>query len=379
MGEMFSLDFISDQEMSRVELTERELVTSGLLNGDLLFGRRSVVESGAGRCSLVVEPPEPLTFESSIIRVRLNQDAAIPLFFYYFFRSPAGRFLVGQITSGTNVKGIRGSELRNLSVPLPSLPEQRAVAAALSDVDALIGALDKLIAKKRDLKQAAMQQLLTGKRRLPGFDKASAGYKQTEAGVTPEAWEVNQLSDIASLERGKFSARPRNDPRFFGGKVPFIQTGDITNSNGIVTSFSQTLNPEGLRVSKLFPSNTLFFTIAANIGDVGIAQFETACTDSLVAISPKPKVEKQWLFHALRSRKKEFEALATKNAQLNINLEKLRPYSLAVPPPAEQHAIATVLSDMDAEITALEKELDKTLLLKQGMIQELLTGRTRLV
>ena len=98
---------------------------------------------------------------------------------------------------------------------------------------------------------------------------------------------VRSLSDVAVLERGKFSARPRNDPKFFGGGIPFIQTGDVTNSNGRIMSYTQTLNDEGLRVSKQFPRETLFFTIAANIGDVGIASFDTACPDSLVAILPK--------------------------------------------------------------------------------------------
>ncbi|WP_157979449.1 hypothetical protein [Rhodoferax ferrireducens] len=111
MGEMFGFEFISDQEMSRVQLTTRELAISGLLNGDLLFGRRSVVPSGAGKCSIVIAPTEIITFESSIIRVRMNSVVTYPLFYYYFFGSAAGRSIVGSIVSGTNVKGIRATEL----------------------------------------------------------------------------------------------------------------------------------------------------------------------------------------------------------------------------------------------------------------------------
>ena len=143
-------------------------------------------------------------------------------------------------------------------------------------------------------------------------------YKLTEVGVIPDDWDVEELGNIALLERGKFSARPRNDPKFFGGDIPFIQTGDVTKSNGIITTYTQSLNYQGLRVSKLFPSNTLFFTIAANIGDVGIALFETACPDSLIAITPKPTIEKHWIFYALKSRKKVFEGLATQNAQVTF-------------------------------------------------------------
>jgi type I restriction enzyme S subunit len=212
---------------------------------------------------------------------------------------------------------------------------------------------------------------------MPGYF-CPPGYKQTEAGVIPEEWEVLQLGAIAVLERGKFTARPRNQPRFFGGNIPFIQTGDVTNSNGNISTYTQTLNAEGLRVSKLFPRDTLFFTIAANIGDIGITAFKTAATDSLIAISPKPRLDKQWLYHSLKKRKKEFEGLATQNAQLNINLEKLRPYLLAVPPLPEQRAIAGVLSDVDALIGALDQLIAKKRDLKQATMQQLLTGQTRL-
>ena len=166
MGEMFGFEFISDQEMNRVSLTGKEISTSGLCDGDLLFGRRSVVPSGAGKCSIVVHPPEPLIFESSIIRVRLNLEIANPLFYYYFFASPKGRLIMSSIVSGTNVKGIRGSELRDLEIPHPILIEQTAIAEVLSDMDAELAALEQRRDKTCALKQGMMQELLTGRTRL---------------------------------------------------------------------------------------------------------------------------------------------------------------------------------------------------------------------
>ena len=196
--------------------------------------------------------------------------------------------------------------------------------------------------------------------------------------MTPKDWCAFRLGEIASLDRGKFSARPRNDPKYYGGEIPFIQTGDVTSSNGKITSYSQTLNDKGLSVSRLFPRNTLFFTIAANIGDLGIAQFATACPDSLIAITPKKYIDKQWLYQALKAKKKEFESIATLNAQLNINLEKLNPYILLVPPSAEQRAIATALSDVDGLLDALDKLIAKKQAIKQAAMQELLNGERRL-
>ena len=205
-----------------------------------------------------------------------------------------------------------------------------------------------------------------------------AGYKRTEIGFIPEEWGVLSLADIAAIERGKFSARPRNDPKYYGGDFPFIQTGDVTRSSGAISTFTQTLNREGLRVSRLFPEGTLFFTIAANIGDVGIAKFEAACPDSLVAIVPRVGIQKGWLLYELARRKSDFESLASPGAQLNINLEKLRPYLVPVPTEAEQNAIATTLSDVDALIAGLEKLIAKKRDIKQAAMQQLLTGQTRL-
>lgn len=203
-------------------------------------------------------------------------------------------------------------------------------------------------------------------------------FKQTEVGNIPEDWDVRALGELSRIERGKFTARPRNDPRFYGGDTPFIQTGDVSSSNGLIRSFTQTLNAEGLKVSKMFPKGTLFFTIAANIGDIGFTEFDTACPDSLVAITPDKTTDVRWLAFELARRKKSFENLATHNAQLNINLAKLRPYQLPVPPLSEQRAIAEALSDADALIESLDQLIAKKRDIKQAAMQQLLTGQRRL-
>ena len=204
------------------------------------------------------------------------------------------------------------------------------------------------------------------------------GFKQTEIGPLPGDWAIAPFGALALIERGKFSARPRNDPRFYGGDIPFLQTGDVTRSGGVIEQYSQTLNADGLRVSRLFPKGTLLFTIAANIGDVGITAFDAACPDSLVAVSPRSSVDKQWLFYELARRKEDFEKLASPGAQLNINLEKLLPYLLPVPSRVEQCEIGVALSDVDALLAGLDRLIAKKRNLKQAAMQQLLTGQTRL-
>ena len=162
------------------------------------------------------------------------------------------------------------------------------------------------------------------------------------------------LSMIAKIERGKFSTRPRNDPQYYGGTTPFIQTGDITRAGRTIVSWSQTLNEKGLGVSRLFPKGTILMTIAANIGDVAISSFETACPDSVVAFSPENGIDHEWLFQTLKFSKPGFAALATQNAQANLSLEKIAPFKVHVPPLTEQRKIAEILRTWDEAIEKLE-------------------------
>ncbi|CAM5526502.1 hypothetical protein AQJ54_04445 [Streptomyces griseorubiginosus] len=131
-------------------------------------------------------------------------------------------------------------------------------------------------------------------------------------------------------------------------------------------------------MSKLFPARTLFMTIAANVGDMGTADFACACPDSLVALRPHFGVNQDWLQYALAAKKKQLESIATQNAQANLNLEKLVPFPLVVPGHIEQSAIAGALKDADEYIWALEALIAKKRDIKQGLMQEIFTGRTRL-
>jgi len=193
----------------------------------------------------------------------------------------------------------------------------------------------------------------------------------------PEEWDVAPLGELASVERGKFGHRPRNDPRFYGGKHPFIQTGDVTACDGIIKTYTQTLNDEGLKVSRLFASGTIVITIAANIGETGIASFDVAFPDSLVGIQCGDKVDARFLELVLRTRKSVLDKAATESAQKNINLQTLRPLPIQLPELSEQKEIAEVIW---ASITRVEQERlmrDQLVQLKGALMSVLLTGEVR--
>ncbi len=152
--------------------------------------------------------------------------------------------------------------------------------------------------------------------------------------MVPNGWSQETLEDLSIVERGKFSARPRNDPRYFGGEMPFVQTGDVTGSKTYLNSFTQTLNQDGIGVSKVFPKGTILITIAANIGDTAITSFDVACPDSVVAIQPySTKADTYWLKNVLDTKKEDLDSQSTQNAQKNINLQVLKPLVILTPPP----------------------------------------------
>ncbi len=195
----------------------------------------------------------------------------------------------------------------------------------------------------------------------------------------PNDWDVLPLEKLALVERGKFSARPRNDPKYYGGEIPFVQTGDISSTGTYLQNFSQTLNEEGLKVSKLFSKNTILITIAANIGDTAITTFDVACPDSVVAIQPFSNMANTyWLNKVLETRKHELDSQATQNAQKNINLQVLKPLLIKTPPLPEQKKIAKILSTWDKAITTTEQLLANSKQQKKALMQQLLTGKKRL-
>lgn len=197
--------------------------------------------------------------------------------------------------------------------------------------------------------------------------------------MLPEGWSEIALEDLANVERGKFSARPRNDSKFYNGTTPFVQTGDVSSSDTYLREYTQTLNDEGVKVSKIFPKGTILVTIAANIGDSAIAEFDVACPDSVVGIQCyQEKSNNIWLKFKIDTIKKNLDNEAGKNAQKNINLQLLKPLKILTPPLPEQEKIAAVLSTWDKAISTTDALLATSRQQKKALMQQLLTGKRRL-
>lgn len=203
------------------------------------------------------------------------------------------------------------------------------------------------------------------------------GYKHTPLGWIPEKWCVKDLKDVASIKRGRFSPRPRNDPKYYGGTTPFVQTGDVTNSNGFIVSHSQTLNEEGLKVSVVFPAGTILMTIASNVGHTAILEYDMACPDSLVGIVPNLNTDAKYLLYFFQFNQKRIQYIAP-GAQKNINIEFLEILTIVFPQLSEQKRIATILSTWDEAITKTQQLIAQLQQRNKGLMQQLLTGKKRL-
>jgi type I restriction enzyme, S subunit len=287
---------------------------------------------------------------------------------------------IENLSIGSTVKGISIDQLLAFEIGAPPLPEQTKIAEILTTVDRAIEQTEALIAKQQRLKTGLMQDLLTR-----GIDargnlrsESTHKFKDSPLGRIPVEWEVVTLDKIADVNRGKFTHRPRNDPAFYGGEYPFIQTGDVTSNVGRrLRTYSQTLNNRGTRASKCFPKDTIAITIAANIADTSILDIPMYFPDSVVGAIVFEPNDERFVELMIRRWKPILESLAPQSAQRNINLDTLRPLLIPTPTPDEQRRIGTFYEKMDSENERLEVSLQKLRALKTALMQDLLTGRIR--
>jgi type I restriction enzyme S subunit len=370
-----STQFIDDGFVFVSEAKATEFRRSVVTKGDLVFTCWGTIN----QVGLIGEQTEYERYIISNKQMKFTPDEnkADSLFLFYLFSGPALQRTIINQSIGSSVPGFNLGQLRAMRLRVPALPEQRAIARTLSDVDALIGALDKLIAKKRDIKQAAMQQILTGKQRLPGFSGE---------------WELLKFADVAdkdiqwSITGGPFGSNLKASAYVSEG-VRIIQLQNIGQGvfNNDYAIFTTAQKADELLSCNIYPGEI----ILSKMGDpVARACFVPEidsrylmASDGIRLAVNKKRFDKRFVHEYINSiyfRRRATEA-STGSTRQRLGIDDLKRLPVIAPPLPEQAAIAAVLSDMDAEIAALEQRRDKTRALKQGMMQELLTGKTRLI
>ncbi len=305
------------------------------------------IDAKVGGFGIVHENLDKAIVSSHYFLFDINESLLDKRFLDFYIRTPAFRNQVSPQGS-TNYAAIRPNDVLKYIIPLPPLEEQQRIVVRIEEL------ADK-IEQVRLLRRKAVEEtesLIT-----------SALNSVFEKNINQKGWELKPLRQAAEVARGKFTHRPRNEPRFYGGNIPFIQIGDISNSNLYIKQYSQTLNQDGLRISRMFPKGSIVIAITgATIGVTGILTFNSCFPDSIVGIIPNQNiVTSEFIYWSLEYVKKIALAEATQTTQPNINLQILDKLNIPIPPIIEQYCIVTYLDNLQTKVDTMKQLREETI------------------
>ena len=354
-----------------------------LKTGDLLFTCSGETKEDIGKCVAYIGNGKAYAGSDLII---LTPNKKISSLFYGFLlNTDMAVKQKASMAQGDAVVHISSESIGKVFIPVPTLEEQKRIAQALSDVDAVISTTEKLIAKKKALKQGTMQTLLSGKMRIQnGKWIKTTHFKQTELGPIPQEWEVRRLSNLGIFSKGCGISRDESNT----GVIPAVRYGELyTTHNDYIKSFTSHISKDVASRARLLKKGDLLFTCSGETKeDIGkcvafIGDEVAYAGGDLMILTPSININSLFYGFLLNTSivVKQKSSRAQGDAVVHISSDSIGKILVPFPPQAEQTAIATVLSDMDSEIAAQETKLAKYRQLKTGMMQQLLTGKIRLV
>lgn len=312
-----------------------------------------------------------------------SKDDINPFFYDYYFKVQywmMAFFSYGKGVSFDNRWTLNAETLMNY--PIVALPydEQCKIADYLdkkcSKIDAIIEKQQTVIENLKAYKLSVITEVVT-----KGLNPDTE-MKDSEIdwiGVIPVHWSLCKLKYVTEIMRGKFNHRPRNDPKYYDGKYPFVQTGDVARASKFIETYSQTLNELGYSVSKEFPKGSICMTIAANVGDVAVLNFDACFPDSVVGFVPGEETHWNYLYYVLSAMKQQFTRNAIISTQLNLNVEIIKEEFIPIVAYQEQLDIAQYLDNTCAAIenSILRKKdiIEKLTAYKKSLIFEVVTGK----
>jgi type I restriction enzyme S subunit len=293
--------------------------------------------AGIGKLGIVGDLPERATINSSMLLIRSGKEI-LPKFLYRCLSSPYFQKIVNSRLNGATTPHLYQRDITEFPVILPPLPEQNRIVAILEEAFEGIATAkanaEKNLQNARAIFDSELQSVFT------------------ERGKT---WKLRTLEEIATtFGRGKSKHRPRNATHLYGGKYPFVQTGDIRNADHIITEYSQTYSEAGLAQSKLWPKGTICITIAANIAETAILSFDACFPDSVIGIVANPEeADIGFIEYLLQSFKVRIQALGKGSAQANINMGTFENKRFPFPCVTEQQIIVAELQRLNDETQRL--------------------------
>ncbi len=347
-----------------------------LKKGDLVFPLRGKI----GTVGLINEELVGANLTRGVALIALKKSN--PIFLKQLFGSHKILTQLHGSMNGSALQEITIDTLKKFKVVMPDIVEQQKIATALSDTDALISELEKLIEKKQAIKNATMQQLLTGKTRLPEFalreDGTPKGYKDSDLGQIPEDWEVVQFDK--HIEKIIGGGTPsRSIASYWGQDIPWVTVKDFATFDP--NSAQEYITNQGLKssASNLIPAGILITSTRMALGKALIYQVDVAINQDLKAIFTKTSLDATYLKYWFDNNAKKIDDLGSGSTVKGISLPDLKTLSFIEMSLLEQLAIKNILVSIDKDLSLLKQRYEKTKSIKQGMMQELLTGKTRLV
>ena len=332
-----------------------------------------------GRACIVTEDMPDFVILSSLGLITPNKEISSH-FLYYYLVSGINVDQMNSVIHGSALKRMTINKINDLILTFPDFYEQEKIASFLdhetAKIDSLIAKQEKLIELLKEKRQAVISHAVT-KGLNPDVAMKDSGVEWL--GQVPEHWIVKSYRHASKIYRGKFGHRPRNDPAFYDGEYPFIQTGDVARAGKYITSYSQTLNEKGKEVSQLFPKGTLMMAIAANIGDLAILGFEAYAPDSVVGFKPNQDIDLEFLRYSFMAALPALEQTSTQSTQANLNVERIGAVQGVFPSLNDQQEIVGYLDDMLNKYSVIEKEMHKAIELLQerrtALISSAVTGK----
>ena len=345
--------YISEATFKRLRCTE-------IVEGDCLVSR---LPEPVGRSCILPDTGERMITAVDCTILRFNPKQLLPAFFNLYSQSDDYLTTVAKECTGTTRNRISRSNLGQTPIPVPPLPEQQRIVALLDE--AFAGLATAKANTERNLQNARA---------------IFESHLQSVFSQRGEGWVEKTLEDVSiTFGRGKSKHRPRNDPELYGGKYPFIQTGDIRNADHFITAYSQTYNEVGLSQSKLWPNGTICITIAANIAETAILGFDACFPDSVIGVVANPdEAETGFIEYLLQSFKARIQAMGKGSAQANINLATFEDQRFPFPSVIKQKELVEFLDHLAAETQRLTRLYERKLAaleeLKKSLLHQAFNG-----
>ena len=354
-------------EIKEIEIEREKLERYSLKYGDVLMNEGGDFDK-LGRGDVWLNQIEPCLHQNHVFAVRPQQEKLNSFYLAALAASYYGKkYFLSCAKRSTNLASINSSQIKEFPVLVPPISEQQEIVQILSTWDQAISATEKLLGNSQQQKKALMQQLLTGKKRL--LDENGVRFS--------EKWRIFCLADIAEMNSG---GTPKSSvAEYYDGGIPWVSITDMTNHGKWISTTERTLTSLGVENSsaRLYPKNTILYAMYASIGECSIAKVEVTSSQAILGIRPKDCLHYEFLYFYLCSLKDRIKLQGQQGTQSNLNAGMVKDFKINLPNLKEQQAISNVLNICDEEILVLQKKLDCLKQEKKALMQQLLTGKTR--